>query len=142
MLDKGSPNLPKAIGVPQAPQPKCLTSHISPFGRRLTQKETPNGLTLKLVRSSSPPMSAPTQYPKQIVQNRSLLTQPTSASHVEHSPCWGEVWTGPSPWSPFSRWREDRVTGITPSCCWGSGPTAQYPWGMQVETVVSYTFSV
>ncbi|CAI9591578.1 unnamed protein product, partial [Staurois parvus] len=29
------------------------------------------------------------------------------------------------------------VAGPTPSCCWGSGPAAQHPWGIQVVTVVS-----
>ncbi|PIO37998.1 hypothetical protein AB205_0076270, partial [Aquarana catesbeiana] len=70
-------------------------------------------------------MLVSTQYPKQVVPNRSLLTKPTSASLREHARRWGEAWIGPSPWSLFSRCREDRVTGLTPSCLWESGVRAE-----------------
>ncbi|CAI9538198.1 unnamed protein product [Staurois parvus] len=34
------------------------------------------------------------------------------------------------------------MAGPTPSCCGGSGPTAQHPWGIQVVTVVSSTLTL
>ena len=64
---------------------RVIPLHLDPFGGRLTQEETPDGLTLKLVHNSSPLMPVPTQYPKHFVPNRALLTQPTSASLIEQA---------------------------------------------------------